>query len=115
MKQLISGHMETIWTTIVLSSCIVSWTAQAILYKKIKEKYYHKWIAIGEPGFQTMISLNMSKFKKARLTRRYFLKGDEELDADKQIKRLKIINQFIFLASVTLVIAFFVLSFFIPS
>ncbi|HLP86780.1 MAG TPA: hypothetical protein VK153_02795 [Candidatus Paceibacterota bacterium] len=99
-----------IWTALVISSCILSWTAQGFLYKRIKKYHYQKWVDIGEPGFQTMISNDVSKFEKANLTFKYFIKGDIELDADKRVRKLKIINNVIFLAVPVVIIAFVILS-----
>src|ERR1700761_9640765 len=96
---LIFNNMQVIWNTFCIGICIISWTAQEILFRNIKKKYYEKWIQIGEPGFQTAFANNFSKFKKMSLTYKYLTKGDKELDSDKSIRRLKIINQVIYVSA----------------
>lgn len=101
--------MHIIWPIFVILSCAISWTAQEILYRKIKERYFDKWVDIGEPGFKTMLSNDLSKFKKAQLTYKYLIKGDSDLDKDKEIKKLRRLNQVIFVA-ILLCMALFIIS-----
>jgi hypothetical protein len=107
MIALSPNDINNIWITICCSLCVISWTAQGILYNGIKKYHYQKWLDIGEPGFATAISNDISKFKKAKLTFRYFVKGDIELDADIKIKKLRILNNIIFVTS-PIIILFFI-------
>ncbi len=108
---LTAENFNFIWSTFCLIAVVLSWTAQAILYNKIKKYHHGKWIAIGEPGFSTMISLDTSKFQKVRLTLKYYFGGDTELDADGRIRKLKRVNQIIFISISIIVIILIVASF----
>ena len=102
--------MSIAWPVFVILSCVISWTAQEVLYRKIKERYYDKWVAIGEPGFRTAFSNDFSKFKKDELSFKYLLRGDVDLDKDLEIKKLKILNQIIFIIVLFCVVLFIISS-----
>ncbi len=100
------ANLEIIWITIIVLSCVSAWTAQGILFRKIKKNYYHKWLEIGEPGWKTALSFDSSKFKKGLLTLKYFFKGDSILDSDYGVRKLKNITKLVYLAILILIIIF---------
>jgi hypothetical protein len=81
------------------------------LFRKIKEKYPERWVAIGEPGWQRVISQDKSKFQKGLLTFKYMLKGDKQLDADPEIRKLRNLIRCVYLLILLVIISFIVFAF----
>ncbi|HRH24121.1 MAG TPA: hypothetical protein PK109_00830 [Candidatus Paceibacterota bacterium] len=110
---LTAQNLEVVWITIIVLSCLSCWTTQEILFRRIKKLNYEKWVEIGEPGFISALSPNLSKFKKAFKTLRYFTKGDTVLDSDPKTLKLKKLVKTVYLAVLIVVVAFFVAVFII--
>ena len=91
--------VEIVWVIL----CIVLWTAQEILNRRIKKYHYEKWVEFGKPSLAyVLFSLESlsKKFKIGYMWLKYLIKGDSELDADKKIRLMKRINQVILLIGV---------------
>ena len=104
-------HLEQIWFGIVFISCSAIWTSQWILFSLIKKTDHAKWVDIGEPGIETSLSSDFSKFRKALLTLKYIFNGDVTLDRNHKIKNLQEIVKVTYISSAILILLFVVFAF----
>jgi hypothetical protein len=130
MEKVENGGMDNVCSialVVWIVICFVGWTLQSALVRRIKFSHHDKWTTLGEP-------MESFQFIKACITpsianpfggrpairrkqycalfhlTKYLFRGDKELDADKNILKLRKQNLYLLSVAVVFFVTLFVIT-----